>query len=134
MLLLFVSIHSYSLLLFCLLKLSYSLLILPWSLILWGRERVTSCAIGCYLGKLRKKQTQMIRTANWIILPSDSKMGQSNINDNANVKCLSRLANEEVKGPSSVIGVLAFPKHPGKNGCPSKTKFQDHIWKCSLGS
>ena len=61
-------------------------------------------------------------------------MGQTNINDNANVKCLSRLANEEVKGPSSVTGILAFPKHPDKNGCPSKTKFQDHTWKCSLES
>lgn len=52
----------------------------------------------------------------------------------ANVKCMSGLTNEEVKCSFSVIVVLAFPKHPDKNGCPFKAKFQDHTLKCSLGS
>ena len=66
--------------------------------------------------------------------PSDSRMGKTNVNAHANVKCWWRLAIDEVKDPFSVIGVLTFPKPSDRNGCPCKSKFRIHIWKCSLGS
>ena len=40
--------------------------------------------------------------------PSDSRMGQTNVNARANVKCWWRLAIDEVKDPCSVIGVWLF--------------------------
>lgn len=82
-------------------------MILPWWLVLCGRQKIRNCVTGCFLGKLREKQN---RDKNKNGKLADLFWHQTVECDKhkTNLKCISRLAHEEVKSPFNAIVVMVF--------------------------